>query len=169
MQRATRYILCLFPLFIIYITTLLSKSNPTKPYLTAIFVALSSIFCIFQNYRPGGIGDVELSYLPALKVQQQLVKYFEEKQYYRTPIYAPFLDNNNLGQPLSGFRTTGNVFERIHGHFTPGSDSILIFNNIEKDLQKDSILLKGNYKLERVFEEDMVRSEVYKYLGAGKN
>ena len=162
-----RYITCLIPLFIVYSVVVLSKFSKKRPIFVYVFLFFCSGYTLFENHKPLGIGDVELSFLPALKTQQELVKYCEKSNFYKLPIYAPFLDNNNLGQPLSGFKSNSDIFERIHGHYTPKADSILIFNNIEKDFMKDSILRDGDYKLIKVIENEMVKSEIYRYQGSG--
>jgi 4-amino-4-deoxy-L-arabinose transferase-like glycosyltransferase len=160
-----RYTLCLLPLLLIFAVSGMVAALPAvRVRMVYMFVMLSCVYTVFCNSRVTQISDVELSFLPALRVQHRMVKYLEDNHYYKKAVFVPFLDINNLKQPLSGFRSNDSIFEQVHSTYKPGKVDLLIFHNIEPDPKKDSILASGHFRLVKVFEEKMVKLEIYRDL-----
>lgn len=159
-----RYLMLLFPLIIIVVFGLMNHILEDKKWLFVIIVVICTANCFRQIKKYEKPGDYDLSYLDAVKAEQQLVQYCEEENWYDRKIYAGFNSAVNLSNPHAGYRSTENKFTAIADTITSITE-YCILTNIEMREDYDSLLNEINIEHLTSFEQGKVWIDVYKFNG----
>lgn len=110
-----------------------------------------------------GIANIIYSYndiveYNSMYVHQDLVDYFETKNFYDKRIAAPFLEGVHLKDPNTGFLRSDKVFTNVHDHRDEHTE-LVVYDNVEMDehytdIKKDTAFYrvhrfqKGDYWVE---------------------
>lgn len=159
-----RYLMLMLPLIIIIVLGLMNHILEDKKWLFVIIAVVCIANCFRQIKKYEKPGDYDLSYVDAVKAEQQLVQYCEEQNIYEQRIYAGFNSAVNLSNPYAGYRNTENKFTAIADTFTSSID-YCILTNIEMRDDYDSLLNEVNLKHLTSFEHGKVWIDVYKFNG----
>ncbi|MBC7553146.1 MAG: hypothetical protein H7257_04130 [Taibaiella sp.] len=108
-----------------------------------------------------GHGDIRLGAFKALTVQQRIVQYMEDNNYYGKKIYSiSFLTREHLADPATGFLKSATVFPFVSTSLGTDTD-FAIFDNIEADENYDRFRRDSSMKLIYRTQEGDVWSEIY--------
>lgn len=107
------------------------------------------------------IRDVKISYVEYVTLKKQVVDYLEDQHAYDQDIRSGFLVYNALNQPLSGYRSTDQIFQKLNNYEEPISEkSYTVLNSVEPtDYLKDA-LGEGSTLL-KSFSKGAVQIDVY--------
>ncbi len=159
-----RYLLLIVPVIILIILGFIYRILEDKKWLFILVAVVSIANCFRQIHKYENVGDYNLSYIDAIKAQQKLVNYCEENKLHENKIFASFILNNSLSNPIAGFLSAPKSFADLTDTLTSDVEYCL-FTNI--DLQEENDSLLNVIKLEKVksFETNKVWIDVYKFHG----
>lgn len=108
-----------------------------------------------------GHSDVELGSFPAMRVQQRMVDFLEQNDYYAASIGGgPFQDIEHLTKPMTGFLRSERAFTKVRWEIDSATQ-IAFFNNIEPDKRYEEVA--GDASFKRIYrdEEGGTWAEIY--------
>lgn len=156
-----RYLLCLFPPFIIAGTVLLDKALSKYRIfylLTVTGLIITNVFYCFHNPDKG-----EFKYMRYVQVHQMVVEWCEGENLQGKNIYANFTMGTNLKEVHAGY-LSGKAFQNIQDQFTDSTE-IFIFSN--DDFNKpllEQLLNENRLRLLKHFERSYARCDIYEVV-----
>lgn len=159
----TRYLLCLLPIIAILISMFLDiflKQWQFKPLWLLIPVSFL-VIGIRGFQKDSSWGDLHLQAYNAMAVQQKVIHYLEQHDYFDRMIgVQSFQTAEHLKKPLTGMLSTGKTFKKVRWDID-GATELAIFDNIEPDYRYEEIKKDPSfYRILRVQSKE-VWSEVY--------
>jgi hypothetical protein len=141
----------LLPLGISHFISQFPKSN----YVTIIAVTgVAALSLISENER--------LHVYDRMDVQQQLVDYFEQHNFYDHYILCtPYLERIHLQDPYTGFLRSNKTFTHV-SEFKSDSTEFMILDNIEPDEKLENEKYNSAYSLVQRFSKGIAWIEIYK-------
>ncbi len=130
-----RYLICILTIMLIMlpasICLMAEAIHKVSYYPILICTAVAGIIG-FKTTT--GLGDVTLGAYDAMKVHEDIVRYFEGEQLYDRYIFSSFANKEHLQKPLTGFRMTTQPFPHAGFEITPQTE-YLILDNIDSVTQ----------------------------------
>jgi len=124
--------------------------QPKWFYGVHLFILAIFIWSLFFQKNEDEIRDVNISYVSYVSLKKQVVHYLETQDAYDQDIRSGFLIYNALNQPLSGYRSTDNIFQKLNNFDEPISKRLYTIINsveatgyLEDGLGDNSTLLKS--------------------------
>ncbi len=161
-----RYLLCVLPLFIL--TTVIFSEHviasrkfiPGRTGFTVAFLVAACGWNMYDKlYDPVDIRDDNLNFADGIRIQQDIVSYFELNNLNDCHIYGTFLNVVNLTNPASGYLSKDNTFAISSG--IDAETDYFIFTNIEESHVYKEII-NGQVNLEQRFQHGNAWAEIYR-------
>lgn len=162
---SARYLLCLFPLYILTIVKI------SAPLLDRLWVQLSYLLMVFLLLIPGlsrnPISDTTQSYINVGQAQKALVEYLEAN-HQEDIILAPFLVLESLKKDYAGYKSKGSEFINLEYSPKKGMPYLSIVSPIEGEYNVKS--RPEGYEVERLrrFEKSNIYFEIKRYYPTGE-
>lgn len=159
-----RYLIAAFPFVILTLVFFSYHILENKKWIFYTFIILSAVNTTRQLDKYEHVGDHNMCYLEGIKVQQDMVKYFEENNFYKKKTLVNFLNGINLTKQTAGYRSTENEFTSLTDTLTSDVE-YCVFTNIEMDKKYDSLMLVLNLEHIKTFESSYAWIDLYKFKG----
>jgi hypothetical protein len=128
-------------------------------FYPALLLILVISFFTFKN--DDSWGDCNIGAFDGIKVQQKVVDYFEDRNYYDKVIACgSYLEQQNLRVLATGYLRHGKVFKNVSWHIL-GHTDYATFDNINPDYRIDEIKKDTSFKLIHRIQEGKVWAEIY--------
>ena len=170
-----RYLILILPVIFIIVYGLLFRILESKKWIFIIMVVLSTANCFRQITKYDMVGDFNMSYLDAIKTQQEAVKYCEENNLYQNKIFTSFILNNALNHTSAGYLSSAKNFSGVTDTLT-GTVEYCLFTNIDLQETNDSLLNVSDLRKIKSFENNDAWIDIYTFhgfindsIGKGKN
>ncbi len=161
---STRYILCIFPLYIILSSYLIIKAfNKYNLLLILLLVTILSVK-IYYSYTKHNAFDSNLGFADAVHIHKNIVSFCEKEHLQDKVIYTHFLMMVDLTDPYAGYLSDKNkIFRRV----TNNDDNIktaeyCIFSSVENNPVYEQFKKEYNLKLIYRVQNHNIWTEVYK-------
>jgi len=161
-----RYLLCVLPLFILTAVVFTDHAIKSRPFLPgkngallALLIAACGWNMFAKLHEPVDVRDDNLNFADGIRIQQDIVSFFEKNELNDCRIYGTFLNVVNLTNPAAGYLTKGNTFV-ISSMIDTGTD-YFIFTNMEESPVEQEVK-KGNVTLEKRFQHGNAWAEIYR-------
>lgn len=138
---SARYLICvmavLFVIVAAYFDFLLGRLYPQIYKLALACLLLTAYYAFKYN---NGVLDKDLGAFDAMKVQEDVVTYFERSGLYNANISSEnFLNTAHLQNPMTGFLHGTRTFSNVAYDVTPATDYAII-DNIKAGNQEESMM-----------------------------
>lgn len=161
-----RYLLCTLPLFILTAVVFTDHAIRSRQFLPgkngALLAALAAACgwnMFVRLHEAKDVRDDNLNFADGIRIQQDIVSFFENNEMKDCHIYGTFLNVVNLTNPASGYLSKHNTFA-ISSAIDANTD-YFIFTNIEESPVYSEIK-NGGVKLEKRFERGNAWAEIYR-------
>lgn len=157
-----RYLLAaIVPLLFFAAVVLASFIQQTYRWLFYPVLLLILAIGIYDWKTDTNYGDSNFGAFEGIDVQQHVVDFFEQHDYYNKNIGCLFLENQHLSNAASGFLHTAKVFSNVGWDINNKTD-FAIFDNIEPDPVRYGKMKKDpDFQLVYRCQKGMVWAEVY--------
>lgn len=161
---SNRYILCLYPVYIILCTYfILNAFSEYKPIALTILILVVFVK-LYYTYTERMDGDCNLGYIDCVLVHKNVVSYCEQNKWQDKNIYTHFLLQQDLSNPNIGYLSDkNNVFKHVSTNDFKNSD-YCIFSSMEHNPEYDKLIKQYNLKLLKRFESRNCYSEIYEKI-----
>ncbi len=161
-----RYLLCVLPLFILtavifseHVISSLKVLPLKSDFIIALLVAICGLNMYSKLHDPIDIRDDNLNFADGIRIQQDIVRYFESNNLSDCHIYGTFLNVVNLTNPASGYLSKDNTFAASSG--IEAETDYFIFTNIEespiyKEVKNEQV------NIEKRFQQGKAWAEIYR-------
>ena len=158
-----RYMLiALIPLFFVsaYYLELVTTNSFRVLYFPAVLLIVGIEAYAFEKNT--GHGDVDMGAFDAMKVQQEVVDWFERNnQYDKSIASGSYLQRTHLIDPYSGFLSKEKPFTAVTWEVSDSTE-LVIFDNIEDDWRYEHMQKDSSFKLIYRIAMGDVWAEIYK-------
>jgi 4-amino-4-deoxy-L-arabinose transferase-like glycosyltransferase len=155
-----RYLLSILPPFILIVVYFYYKAfiNIKWIFIPGLILVLTvgSFFCIHKK----AINDQTLTYMDAVKVSQDAVRFCEENNLYEKNIFANFLMRTYLTNAYCGYLSTKKPFAKVFYEFSESIDYVIV-QSFERENFFEPIQNDPRLKLIKRFNHGIAWSEIY--------
>jgi hypothetical protein len=154
-----RYTLSLTVLLIIGFSILFDQLRISSIFKSS-FVLIVACVCLFYSLNSKRNIDIDLGYIEVVEVNQEMVKYCEENNFYNDPIAASFNMNYCLKDKMTGYLTGKKTFKQVTGLDQFRKAKYFIY---ETTSDKDPAieLVKSQFKLVKAFTNKHAWGYIY--------
>jgi len=154
-----RYTLNLTVLLILCFSILFDQLRISTMFRSS-FVLIVACICLFYSLNNKRNIDIDLGYIEVVEVNQELVGYCEENNFYNDPIAASFNMNYCLKYKLTGYLTGEKAFNQVAGFKQYRKAKYFIY---ETTSDKDPAieLVKSQFKLVKAFTNKHAWGYIY--------
>ncbi|MCG3165149.1 MAG: hypothetical protein POELPBGB_00910 [Bacteroidia bacterium] len=170
-----RYLLLLFPIVFVIIYGLLFIILENQKWIFTLIAIVCTANCFRQITKYDMAGDFNMSYLDAIKTQQEAIQHCETTNLHEQKIFTSFILNNALSQKSAGYLSGSNEFSEITDTLTSDVEYCL-FTNIDLQDISDSLLNVSDLRKIKSFQNNDIWVDIYTFhgfrndsLGKGKN
>ncbi len=156
-----RYLLSILPPFVLLVVHFYFKAFGNIKWMLvpglALLIGVGGYFCIHKK----AINDQSLTYVDAIQVSRDAVKFCEEKNLFEKNILADFLMRTYLTNRYCGYLNTKSAFTNVSYEFSGNVDYVIILS-FENDNFFESIRQNPAFSLVKRFDESIAWCEIYK-------
>lgn len=158
-----RYLLtALMPLLVVasfVLVRLTERSSPRAYYLVLVCVLAVSSVAVFVDHDHG---DVDLQAFDGVKVQADVVRYFEQHVDTNASVCAgSFMESEHLKYPATGFLTAGKTYRNIHWE-KDAATQYIVCDNMEVEDRYPALAADTTFRLVFRTQRKGVWAEVYR-------
>jgi hypothetical protein len=114
-------------------------------------------FCIHKK----GVSDQSLTYIDAIRVSKEAVRFCEQNDLFTKQVFANFLMRNYLTNKYCGYLTSEKKFSNVSYEFSENTEYVVV-ESFEKDDDFDAIRNNPKLILVKRFNQGIAWSEIYK-------
>lgn len=154
-----RYTLSLTVLLILGFSILFDQLRISSLFKSS-FVLIVAGVCLFYSLNSKRNIDIDLGYIEVVEVNQEMVKYCEENNFYNDPIAASFNMNYCLKNKTTGYLTGKKTFVQVAGFEQyPKAKYFIYETTSDKDPAIE--LVKSQFKLVKAFTNKHAWGYIY--------
>lgn len=153
---SNRYILCLFPLFALLVSSALFFTHSSRWLHATVVVALASVSLWFSTH-PRNTNDHSLGYADAVTCQQQAIDYCTKRGWQHESIHTGFLMHKYLTSHYPRYLQQRDVFTQVNTT-TPEQASIFLLCSNENYLRQHPAL--AEFELVKSFSSGIATCEI---------
>ncbi len=153
-----RYLIPIYPLFILLVLSAIHGIVPKyKDLITTSLVFIFGVILLTQIDAEGDVGDARLSYRDDVLLHSEMIRYFEDRNWYNEVFVAPFTVIYYMSDPFSGYLSGSRTFPHAQGILNEHTRFVI------KTHSSDSLhsSYTNGFQLLKRFEQGNAWSEVY--------
>lgn len=145
-----RYMLCILALFLIFASIIIQQASLKYKIINWLVVCTLLAVPAYYSYSVRTNTDVDLGYVDAVKIHQQMVDYCEKRDWHEESISASFNLIYYLTNPALGYLTSDKKFENVSDLVNIRDSEIFLFDgtNHGKETQIDTIKIVNQMVLD---------------------
>jgi 4-amino-4-deoxy-L-arabinose transferase-like glycosyltransferase len=116
--------------------------------------------CYYASVNTKGGQDTWIESFDALEVQEKVVDYLEDQDYYKLPIRTTFLRSIHLVDPYTGFLTKGKTFTAVQEKFDEHT-RLVVLDNIEWNGELTGVQQDTSFHLLKRISKNNQWAEIY--------
>lgn len=158
-----RYVIAAFVIVVVlaayFFNLIVSTYFSEMYYLVCIIILFTGFYALKYDT---GLGDMDRGAFDAMTVQEEVVRYLEDKEAFDQSITScSFQIREQLVKPFAGYLHTRRNFTNVSFNIDSTTEYVL-FNNIEPDSRYEEIKNNGDFTLVHVAKSNDAWMEVYK-------